>query len=384
MDKLLYPVFDNLRRQGVPLGISEYRLAVQTVRDGVGIESLAQLKRLCGLLWAKSQDDLKLLDRAFSKHIEPQYQTLDEQVVEVLEEPQEEKGLEENKTDTEKIESSRQQDSACQEKPENRQRQSQAISETRTEKAPRRQMHIRPATLAEQDSPHSFPLYQSVKYHMQPRLPVSKRNMAGSWRQFRRFERSGPALDLDVEATLQETAHNGFFLRPILKPRRRNRAELLLLLDRQGSMSVFNPIVNALVESIRRGGMLGRVHCCYFHDCPQKVLFTQANLTRPVAADEVLQHCARNSSVLIISDAGAARGDYDSERLEQTRDFLNRLEKATYLHAWLNPMPAPRWKNNTAEKIAQHTPMFPLGRDGLNDVINILRGQPVQFAINLE
>ena len=56
--------------------------------------------------------------------------------------------------------------------------------------------------------------------------------------------------------------------------------------------------------------------------------------------------------------------------------FLDLLSQSTYLYAWLNPMPAVRWIGNTAGEIARLLPMYQLDREGLNDVVNILRGQP--------
>ncbi len=84
-----------------------------------------------------------------------------------------------------------------------------------------------------------------------------------------------------------------------------------------------------------------------------------------------------------MSDAGAARGNYDEKRLANTRAFLKTLNTYTYLYAWLNPMPLKRWAATTAEDITRIVPMFPLDREGLNDAINILRGQPFPPGVNL-
>ncbi len=49
-DKLLFPLFDELRRHGVPLGVPEYLAVIKTVRSGIGLDNPDQLKRLCRLL----------------------------------------------------------------------------------------------------------------------------------------------------------------------------------------------------------------------------------------------------------------------------------------------------------------------------------------------
>ncbi len=362
-DSLLFPIFDYLRKHGVPLGVSEYSLAVGMVRDGIGIESPSQFKRLCRLLWTKSREDQELLDIAFEEYLEPQLEA--EIELEVVELPMTGDGAADNDTEEPKKQPSPKPDT-----------QEQPKSNTATQRLYRRQLQVRPTALTNASSLQSFPRYHSVKYHVTPRLPLSKRDMAGAWRQFRRFSRIGPAEDLDVEATIAEICRTNLFLHPVLQPRRRNQAELLLLIDQQGSMTPFSPFIETLVESILRGGLLGRVYIFYFHDCPKRILFTQPNLTQSVLPEQVLSHHAKDNSVLLVSDAGAGRGDYDGERIEDTQRFVQILGDYTYLYACLNPVPANRWPHTTAEEIARLLPMLPLNRDGLNDAINVLRGQP--------
>ena len=76
LDSLLFPVFERLRRQGVPIGVSEYITAIETIQTEVGLEDASSFKGLCRLLWAKSRDDQELFDRAFAELIEPQLQSI--------------------------------------------------------------------------------------------------------------------------------------------------------------------------------------------------------------------------------------------------------------------------------------------------------------------
>ena len=86
---------------------------------------------------------------------------------------------------------------------------------------------------------------------------------------------------------------------------------------------------------------------------------------------------------MIISDAGAARRTYDSERLRQTELFIRQLRCYTYRYGWLNPVPQSQWKITTAEDIAQFIPMYPLNREGLNDLVKILLGHPFPSGVGL-
>ncbi|MCP4368365.1 MAG: VWA domain-containing protein [Deltaproteobacteria bacterium] len=230
----------------------------------------------------------------------------------------------------------------------------------------------------------AYLLFHRVKYHLTPRFPLGRREMAEAWRHLRRLQRTGRAEELDVEGTIHSICQTGFFLEPVLQPLRRNQAKLVLLIDQRGSMAPFVPIIRTLVESILRGGLLGKVNIYYFHDCPGKVLYTRQSLTGAIPLEEVLSNQVKDNSILIVSDAGAARGYYDEQRLNTTRRFLKNLHTYTYLYAWLNPIPSKRWQSTTAGIIAQLVPMFSLDRDGLNDAINILRGQPFPPGVNLD
>ena len=103
-----------------------------------------------------------------------------------------------------------------------------------------------------------------------------------------------------------------------------------------------------------------------------------SELLSPQSLKKVLQQYALGAAVVIMSDAGAARGRYDTQRLLNTVAFLKALRRYTLQYVWLNPLPKSYryWKNSTAEQIARHVPMFSLDRDGMYQAVNVLRGQP--------
>lgn len=357
-DSLLYTVFDYLRRHGVPIGVSEYVVAMETVRDCAMLEDLAHLKRLCRLLWTKSQEDQELLEVAFAHFVEPRLQQAPAtEPSELTPDPTEHNG----------------EDKPPPPKPE----RSPVDEPSGPEPTASLDDINRVMTPAKPAITWTDAIEVSGRpYQLTPRYSMGIREMATAWRHLRKLQRSGPPEILDVEATLDEICRTGVFLRPALRPRRRNQAQLVLFIDQGGSMTPFAPLVEVLVSSIQRGGMLGRISCYYFHDCPEGVLYTQPALTEAQFIDEILKTQASDASVLIVSDAGAARGYYDGQRVQATRTFLKTLSAYTYTCAWLSPLPASRWMATTAEDVAMNIPMFPLNRDGLNDAVAILRGHP--------
>lgn len=75
-------------------------------------------------------------------------------------------------------------------------------------------------------------------------FPVTRRQMKNSWRYLRRALREGPATDVDIEATVAQIADRGIMLEPVLLPSRANQTELLLLVDRKGSMVPFQALAD--------------------------------------------------------------------------------------------------------------------------------------------
>jgi uncharacterized protein with von Willebrand factor type A (vWA) domain len=190
-------------------------------------------------------------------------------------------------------------------------------------------------------------------------------------------------VELDVEGTLDDISRRGFFMGPRLQPRRRNQADMLVLVDASESMEPFSLLVETLLTSILRVGLLDQVSVYYFQGYPRRVFYAKPGLQGEVPAEDVLGREAAGRSVLVVSDAGAASEGIDGARLQGTCSFLKALETATYLYAWLNPLPPDRWQGTTAGSIACLVPMFPIDRDGLNDAVSILRGHPFPPDVNL-
>ena len=364
---LLLPIFYEMRQMGVPLGIPEYLLAIKTIREGMHIGSADALKRLCRLLWAKSRQDQDIFNTAFERFAEPYLQLLPEQI----EGSSEEAHISPISPSVASPPSSSKADRETKRRP-------QPASEEREVSVPFRSVSVN----LPPEKPYMT--YRSKQYHLTPRLPIDIRDMAGLWRHLRRLQREGPREELDVQGTIDKICRVGFFTSPVLQARRRNQAKLVLLIDQQGSMAPFSLIIEALVESALRGGLLGKCSVYYFHDCPEELVFGKSNLSDPSRLGEVLAEHATNSCVLIVSDAGAARGRYHSVRVASTKEFLKTLRKKTYLYAWLNPMPANMWVTTTAGDIADAVPMFHLDREGLNDAIDILRGHPFPPGVNAD
>jgi hypothetical protein len=222
------------------------------------------------------------------------------------------------------------------------------------------------------------PISRDRQYDLQTYGPVSRRAMAYGWRQLRRPLADGPADALDVETTVTRAARQGFFLAPVYGRRERNHAHLLLLIDQGGSMTPLHRFSRDLVETACAAqSTLARVEVVYFHNVPGEYVYDDPHLTHPRPRDDALAGCRGDTSVLIVSDAGAVRGRRELARIRATTSVLFRLKQITPLLAWLNPMPQTRWPGTSAQIIKRLVPMYQMDWDGFSSAIDVLRGQPL-------
>ena len=226
-------------------------------------------------------------------------------------------------------------------------------------------------TLGQFGSSHESLIKASADY-----LPATQRQMKQSWRYLRHFAREGLAVELDVDATVRQIGRQGMLLHPVLLPRRINQVELLLLIDRDGSMVPFHSFSERLVEAAVQGGRLGKANVYYFHNCPTEYLYLDPVHQDAVLIEDVVSQLRLSQTVvLIVSDAGAARGGFNPRRRRLTKKIVNQLRQQVRYIAWLNPVPRSRWASTTAGAISEFVPMFEINRQGLDAAIDALRGR---------
>ncbi len=206
-------------------------------------------------------------------------------------------------------------------------------------------------------------------------FPLSRRAMVYHWQYVTRPVKDGSEDVLDVDETVERAARQGFFLSPVYARRETNHAHLLLLIDQNGSMTPFHYLTRELVETASCESTLERLDIYYFHNVPGTSIYRDPYLTEWILLSQVLKMCNSYTSVLIVSDGGAARGYRRFERFEATIQFLGKIgQKANHI-AWLNPMPFERWDRTSAQLISYRVPMYPMNKQGLSNAIDTIMGK---------
>lgn len=344
---VLLAVFDQLRRQGFSLGIGELLAALRAIEGGWGADGPEALRTVARLLWCHSPQEAEDFNEIYSvvlalsvrpaKEIEPRELPSDRSPLPPAEPPVELPPA----------------------------GPSPEPPAPPTELAP---LPVRtPDRLPPGETGPELRLY----------WPLSRRSMVYAWRYLRRLVKDGPRDVLDVATTVEQTARQGFFLHPVYDRRQRNYAHLVLLIDQGGSMVPFHRFMRDLVETAcdEEESRIRQVEVAYFQNVPPPQVFRDPYLTKPVLLEQVFADFTPDTSVLLVSDAGAARGNRRPERIRATAEFLVRLKRHTTLLAWLNPMPQSRWASTSAQFIARLAPMFQMDRAGFSNAIDALRGQ---------
>lgn len=353
----LLGLFLRLREAGLPLGIDDYLLAVRGLQAGFGQPDRGALRRFCAALWVKSADDERLFAAHFDRSLAAAASY--DSGSRLPEKPEAASEVSPSRTGTD-LETA----------PSGRGLSVQLTALTR-----QADDEVQAATVVAQVASSDTEARAARYLLMSDYLPVTKRQMKQSWRFLRQQVREGPLEEVDVEATIDDICRNGFLVEPVRVPRRTNRAELILLIDTRGSMVPFHALGRRLIRTAERGGRLGRAGVLYFHDCPTEFLYRDPARQKAAAIDRWLVSGGLDRSrILIFSDGGAARGQFDRERLALTADFLEKLNRRVRRVAWLNPMPRARWTATTAEAIASLVPMFEVNQQGLHEAIRVLRG----------
>ena len=373
--KIMWELFTQLRRYGFPLSPDDYENLRQALKAGFGLSSREALCDLCCALWSKSKREKTLLESLFNQR----------------------RVVEWDVSESELIDQSEPETGELPPKPEF----AEMEESIETAKSPG---GLPPLHFDDLELP-------DISFVFTPQFPLTEREIAQAWRRLRKPVRFGPPVELDIDATISSRCRSGVVSDVVLVPRRRNTARLLILVDRQGSMTPFHRFVDHVVAAICQSGRLESVATYYFHDIPAEgadetvlgsisdqlfpemdsilskimplskgCLYDDPSLLAPIDMMNMLEKFATAAAIVIISDAGAARGKYDVIRLLDTIAFLKTLHEFSSTYVWLNPLPIEKYwdtdKINTARQIARHVPMFPMNQTGVHQAVNVLRGQP--------
>jgi uncharacterized protein with von Willebrand factor type A (vWA) domain len=200
-------------------------------------------------------------------------------------------------------------------------------------------------------------------------------------RGLRRLGRDGAEEELDLDATVDETCKNAGELEVVMRPPRRNRVKVLLLMDVGGSMDPHAELVSRLFTAASRAGRFAKFRSFYFHNCVYNAVYDDAQLRQGTTTADLLAGSDRDEKLVVVGDAlmhpaellDAGGAMYFATHTRASGlEWLRRLAHHFRRAAWLNPEPERYWPSTTIEAIASVLPMWPLTLDGLAAAVRYL------------
>ena len=344
----LYSLLDDLRAEtaaGFYVGMEEYALIVKTLKAGFGHQSLEELEQVLRLLLIKNP----LQEKSFAKHFKNAVQFYESLV---LQWQQQEKPIPKetkNKADD---------NDHNNRPPENQSNDSDAST------------FVLPSAGQTSEMPRlNIPKNQDGLYLVSPEYePATRKQLDSIFFALSVYaRRKMPTAEIDVPASVEAVAQTGFFMSPVFARQKKKPFEVLMLLDHSDLMMPFARQTDDISGALRHLS----VRTLYFKNYPGKGLYHNRAHTRLMTLPQLTQYLSQQTIVLIFSDAGAAKNNYSTERIEKTAEFLNGLGRYTKKIIWLNPLPATRWMATSAEAIAERqVSMYALDGKSLQKAID--------------
>jgi uncharacterized protein len=210
---------------------------------------------------------------------------------------------------------------------------------------------------------------------------LGTRNIKVALRRLRRFAREGAADELDIDATIDGTARQGW-LDIHMRPERHNAVKLLLFLDIGGSMDPHVKLCEELFSAAT--AEFKNLEFFYFHNCLYEGVWkdNRRRFTERTPTWDVLHKYGHDYKVIFVGDASMS--PYEITHPGGSVEHFNEEAGAVWMHrvtntypaaAWLNPVPEKHWGYSQSIAIMRELMngrMFPLTLEGLDDAMREL------------
>ena len=210
---------------------------------------------------------------------------------------------------------------------------------------------------------------------------LGTRNIKVALRRLRRFAREGAADELDIDATIEGTAKQGW-LDVRMRPERHNAVKLLLFLDVGGSMDPFVKLCEELFSAAT--SEFKNLEFFYFHNCPYEGVWkdNRRRFAERTPMWDVLHKYGHDYKCVFVGDASMS--PYEITQPGGSVEHMNDEAGAVWLHrltttypaaVWLNPLSQEHWGYAQSIGIVREIMtdrMYPLTLAGLDDAMREL------------
>jgi hypothetical protein len=218
---------------------------------------------------------------------------------------------------------------------------------------------------------------------------LDTRQIGAALRRLRKLARDTGPEELDIDETIDKSSRNGGEIDLVMRPPRKNRVKLLLLMDVGGSMDPYANLCERLFSAAHQASHFAAFQHYFFHNCVYDRLYTDIHRYQGPRTDDVLKQLDHTWTIVLVGDAWM--GPYEltheggsiywgrTDERTSGLEWLKRIARIPKASAWLNPEPKRIWNAPTVSMIRKVFPMFELTLDGIGAAVDHLRGaRPVE------
>ena len=217
--------------------------------------------------------------------------------------------------------------------------------------------------------------------NLDDQVELGTRNIKVALRRLRRFARQGAQDELDMDATIDGTARQGW-LDIHMRPERRNTIKVLLFLDIGGSMDAHVKMCEELFSAAKTE--FKHLEFVYFHNCLYEGVWkdNRRRHEQKIPTWEVLNKYPCDWRAIFVGDATMSPyevtmpgGSVEHWNEEAGAVWMKRATQQWDKVAWLNPSPERYWSYSASVGLVRELVderMYPLTLEGLEKAMRAL------------
>jgi uncharacterized protein with von Willebrand factor type A (vWA) domain len=217
--------------------------------------------------------------------------------------------------------------------------------------------------------------------NLDDQVELGTRNIKVALRRLRRFARQGALDELDIDATIDGTARQGW-LDIHMRPERRNTIKVLLFLDIGGSMDAHVKMCEELFSAAKTE--FKHLEFFYFHNCLYEGVWkdNRRRHSEKIPTWDVLNKYPADWRAIFVGDATMSPyevtmpgGSVEHWNEEAGAVWMKRATQQWDKVAWLNPTAERYWNYSASVGMLRELVderMYPLTLDGLDKAMRAL------------
>lgn len=209
-------------------------------------------------------------------------------------------------------------------------------------------------------------------------------NLSQALASLKKLTPAGPRDQLDLDATIRQSAKNGGEIDLVFRRDLLDRIEVVLLIDNGGaSMLPHVHLTRLLFGKVR--DRIKRLTTLFFHNTIYGAVYKDARRLVKLPTEELLKRNPE-TRLLVLGDASMAPDEllyprgamyyYDADDEEPSVAWLRRLRDRFRHSVWLNPIPKESWGSAygrfTIQKVGEVFPMEDLTLGGIKRAVERL------------